>query len=638
MPGRAERAQIHVGSLPTICSVCGVNEQRKADAYLLVRLCSRCRRQKLVEWRSIQPADLKGLVLDSDQSCFNREMGLRHSIRKEVENVRGRWNELKSLGDEATLETWRETLISQRGDIVARCLEKTRQKWTEEVKQEWRKQIEERIRKLGYVIEFDQLPPAKQIRWAGFYNRTDLFTEEKWEKLKPRVFELIETEARERPERERKQRRSNRNFQLRELFSALQAELDTLPDDFLDLSVIQQTTLLVNWLPLPDYADALKWPIFQGWLDEEIDSVEIETRFSTQRDEITRLILDWGNQVRRELANMVREGLQEDGLVDVPIRPRLPVGEGEKDPFDNADADASLLLRADSFFKNEEYAICSYDVLILNSRRNFDGIDWSSCTFNSEASAIARAFLTSLGRPDVSGPEFNGSSGEWFQCGRCQTHRKAWHPMIEHYHLASQDWIVIQNHLSNFSDLGIAYNNTHRLDNIAASCLLIQLSSQAIAEIDIKYANSKKAGWIEQVKESGIPFPTRTEQATADESNTPQSEEEGNPEGMGEEEEENEGQGYEDEGENDEESEIELWQRDRFACKLCERAQLEAKMFVFMDMLALFDHLRNVHNITDPYLGLDVEDRESIQESPYLRLAGEFEGLILTWGVTVSYG
>ncbi|KAG8699869.1 hypothetical protein FRC08_005063 [Ceratobasidium sp. 394] len=589
-----------------ICSACGVREERKPDTYLFVRFCPRCCNEKLVDWRAIEPVELQSVVFASEKSCLKFEWGLKHSLKQEVEEARARLHELRSSGDQGTLQAWmqgREAEVrvrKERGDLVAKSLEIARQNKANEVKQTWRKQSELRLLALGYTQKEEDLPRHKQSRWNNFFNRTDDFTETKWERLKLRLVDFIETEAKERPERERKERRSKRDYKLRQLFQSLRRGLDTLPDDLDELSLAQQTAKMVDWLPLPGYDDALEWTVIQGLLETEASAEETETRFHEHREEIRHLV---------------------EGLVADPPRARLPVNETETDPFEEADADTSLLLRADSFFTFEDAEeICSYDILVQHIHEGAGigsgPLKLTSYTYNAEASAVARALLSSLGHPDASGPEFNTGSSEWFRCGRCQTHRMAWHFMVKHYIDMAADWKKAQSRLPLFSELGITYNNTHDLKPGDVKPLLTQLSAQEIADVNTKYERLKKASWVEQAAEElGISLSAHDTVPTGDEASAQS--------------------GSEDEEEVEEEPEI--WQQDRFACKLCEQGKLGTDMFIFLNIPGLFDHLRNAHNVLDPQRGLDLDDRDSIKNSPYFRLSGQFEGLTFGWSFSVTY-
>ncbi|KAG8700483.1 hypothetical protein FRC08_004671 [Ceratobasidium sp. 394] len=109
-PEISELRYVHVLYLG-VCSYCGTNEQRGPDTYLFVRLCARCCKRQLVDWRTIEPAEVQQLVLASEKSCTSKERptGLKHSLKREVRAVKVRLDGLKSSGDAAALGEWVKT-------------------------------------------------------------------------------------------------------------------------------------------------------------------------------------------------------------------------------------------------------------------------------------------------------------------------------------------------------------------------------------------------------------------------------------------------------------------------------------------------------------------------------------------------
>ncbi|KAG8726285.1 hypothetical protein FRC12_023542 [Ceratobasidium sp. 428] len=251
--------------------------------------------------------------------------------------------------------------------------------------------------------------------------------------------------------------------------------------------------------------------------------------------------------------------------------------------------------------------------------------DPASFKFHPEASSTAQALLTFLGRANASSLEL---TGERFSCGACYSYKMCLISAVMHYMEMSELWQSIQQSLPNFSALGIAYNNTHDLSSHTSRPVFLQLSPQEVTDITAKFNRlDKMLSWDEQaVEELGASLP-------ANNSSIVPSESEGANANQGE----DVGEGGSDgESINEDESDDEpmLWERNRFVCKLCEQAQLESKLYAFIFIPQMFDHLRNVHDISDPEHGLDVTDRESIKNSPYIRLAGKFERL--TWGWTMG--
>ncbi|KAG8713957.1 hypothetical protein FRC09_018155 [Ceratobasidium sp. 395] len=449
--------------------------------------------------------------------------------------------------------------------------------------------IEHRLLALGYGVKEEDLPRKKQGTWRGFFNRVDPFTETKWDQLQRRLIDFLEAETKERSEEGQKRCRSSRDSALRERFKHLRRAIDTFPDRPDRLSAVQRAAIMVDWLPLPGYEDALEWPIIQTLVEADISMREAVDGFNKHREEINQMALDWGKRIKREWANVLREGRKLEGLVVDPPRPRLSMDEAgtETDPFEGTDTDTSLLLRADSLLKPQNCSeLYSYEGLALHMDWNFrhgrSTLDWIKClTFASTASKIAHALLVSLSHPDGSNVEFNSGPHRWFRCGRCHSSKMDWHRMIQHYIHMAENWEKAQAHLPKFSKLGIAYNNVHDLESVNPRHLLTQLSAQEAMDVDARFKKLRKMLCIDQVaeelRESSLPTNHVALTGGGSRVNHPGSEDE-------------------DEDENAENVnwEREDWDQVFFTCTLCRKGGLNKGMLMFNTIPDMFDHLRNV--------------------------------------------
>lgn len=196
--------------------------------------------------------------------------------------------------------------------------------------------------------------------------------------------------------------------------------------------------MISNSVPLPEYADALEWPVIKNLLETDVSAEEMTESFEVVRDEIKQQAFDWGTQFKNLCVKLVREGRQKTHLDVDPPRPQLPPGEPGNDPFQKISLDDCLLFRADTIFRFKAEA-CTYDTLLMCMRDSWmarhvrdplaplkpEIYDWIP-----KLSAIARNLLASIGRPDASSAEFNGRAGQLFSCGRCRTHPKTWSAMV----------------------------------------------------------------------------------------------------------------------------------------------------------------------------------------------------------------
>ncbi|KAG8749310.1 hypothetical protein FRC12_013478 [Ceratobasidium sp. 428] len=214
-----------------ICSACGGKGEQRLDTYLLVRLCLPCSEQMLVNWETIKPADLQAVVFASTESYRShkeRAEKLRYSLRREVNDARAQMNQLWDSRDAKALQTWVQTrktelqMRKERGGHIVEFLQTAHRNKLDELRREWVKEAECRLLALGYTLMKEKdLPPQKRGAWRELFHRTDPFTETKWNKLKQRVIDFLKAETNERAQRERKQRLSNRDSALRELFKSL---------------------------------------------------------------------------------------------------------------------------------------------------------------------------------------------------------------------------------------------------------------------------------------------------------------------------------------------------------------------------------------------------------------------------------
>lgn len=377
----------------------------------------------------------------------------------------------------------------QYGSGLSKFLKAAHQKEQDELKRKWREgyvsasrfrvipfliyygRVEQKLEELGLPVKEEDFDSYARTRWGTFLNRTTAFTSSSkclctfplishcnpaldWESAKPKIIEFLEANAKEQPERERKERYSARKSKLRSLFNSVKSALDTLPrkyrpedsDDegdpngpsILELTIEQTTTTIASSTPLPEYADAIEWPIMKGLLETDASAEDMSENFEKLRDEIKQHTFDWGMQLKNHCVKVAREGRQKDGLVTDPPRPQLPPSQPGNDPFPMIPSDDCLLFRADTVFKFGDVA-CTYDTLYMYMRNSWMArrvrdptrpLDLEIYTWDSDISIVARALLASLGCPDASSAEFNAREGQLFSCGRCHVNPKTWNTMV----------------------------------------------------------------------------------------------------------------------------------------------------------------------------------------------------------------
>ncbi|KAG9088402.1 hypothetical protein FS749_002184, partial [Ceratobasidium sp. UAMH 11750] len=629
-PGLSEPRYVSILYLP-FCTACGAKEPRNPDAYLLVRLCTHCRQERLVDWRKVEPAEVQALVLASEKSRTASELyvsGLKHSLKKEVKLVKSRLRWLRRSKDEEALQTWvqaRTVELERRkehADLVTNALKKAHKERINKLKQNWNERVQRQLLALGYTQKEEDLPLEKRSRWRSFFNRTDVLTRWKWQELKPEMIRFLEAEMKDRPERERIQRRSSRNTELCSLFSSVQHVKSTLPEVADEPPAAERAIMMAEWLPPPTYDDALEWPVIQELLETDRPVAEMSNSFEERRHEIIQQVENWGKQVKRDWANILREGRKSDGLVADPPRPRPETDGTSADPFENFDADTCLLLRADSIFSFERRydstLIRTYDSMVMAlspggwsyDARNDGKLDLTDYTWDSQGSSLARTFLQIMGKQDVSSVEFNAWPGRLFACGRCSTPVRSWLSIIDHYEDEASAWGDIQDRLASLAELNIIYNHVHDLESNNPKPLIRLLSTEEAEAIDGKSQEDAQTS-IQNGSTNGPATPSVSESGASSPVEDADQVEPGDEHNTASE-------------ENDEAEEDDT-QSDYFKCKLCEQGKIKTPFF--SKVTDLFPHLTDVHDMLDPQWGTHGEDPDSAEDNPYIRLCEpeEFE-------------
>ncbi|KAG9090758.1 hypothetical protein FS749_000310 [Ceratobasidium sp. UAMH 11750] len=555
-----------------ICSSCGVKHLGVLDTWLLVRLCQDCGKKLLLNWETIEPAEAKQLVLATSPSAGFYGYA-RKCLKRDVDTVKSRLLELQSSDDKDALQVWVQGQIAElqrrqeNGRLLTESLQLARNSRITELKQKWREQAERALIALGYSLPKDEdLPVEKRHKWKELMERSTAWTESNWNGHKSKVIQFIRNEENERPARAQKERRAARDTKVRELFNALGHKTNVLPDGEAELPVIQATDLMVKWLPLPRYGDALAWPTIQNLVETDVPIEEMMSRFEEHRGEIMELIADWGKKVKRELVDMLKAGMKEE-LTTNPPRPRLLASGSDANPFDSLDEDTCLLFRADTLFhyKREYYPdeFQSYDSLVGFSRpgkrlptsQSKDDQKLTAYTWSSEAMLTARALLLAMGHPeDAASVEFSASNDKWFACGRCSGPPKSWPSLVAHYIKQADDWKYVQTKLPELEQEEIIYNNIHD-PSFNTKLLVKRLSAEEAEALQAKYLEA------EEVRD-------------------------------------------------------EYGEEFRFACRLCMDTRIESPMST--DIEEIFPHLIEVHEISDPQSEIDGEGPESVGDSPYV--------------------
>ncbi|KAG8746740.1 hypothetical protein FRC10_003723 [Ceratobasidium sp. 414] len=526
----------------------------------------------------------------------------------------------------------------------------------DELKRSWREQVERKLLKLGCTQKEEDLPYEKRARWKSFFNHAEVLTDNRWTSLKRQILSFVETEAQDRPERERKQRYASRASALRVLFNSVRYVADTLPEDLSGVTAAETVPMLAKWLPPPEYDAIRESPIIQDLLDTDVSVEDMTIQFEERRGEITQLVIDWGTRIKQGWANILREGRKNDGLIPDPPRPHLPTSRASTDPFNDVDPDTSLLLRADNLFNfagGSYSGVRSYDTLVMALRQGgsryeaigYGKFDLTKYTWDSEASAIARKLLPVVGHQDASTVEFNADPAQPFACGRCNVSGRSWIALVVHYVEEARKWNTVQARLPDLAKLGIIYNYIHDLEPNNPRPPIKRVSEKEEEVVAAKSPQATQTSDANNVDDSEKPPVPNLEggadlAASAGSGSNPDSENNGQgghneqAKQEGDAEMAEDGNDAEAEEDDDEMEEDEPFP-DCFVCKICERARIKSPFF--SELSDIFPHLVDVHEISDPQAGINGEGPQSIKDSPHIRLIPSYQAFG-GWGISFLSG
>ncbi|QRW02225.1 hypothetical protein RhiLY_01222 [Ceratobasidium sp. AG-Ba] len=536
---------------------------------------------RLVSWDDIQPAEIKPLVLN----VFEPSWGFgRKSLKEEVEVVKARFCDLQSQNDQETIETWTQAQkkdIRTRfeiGHMVYRSMKEVDEARDKELKRMWRERAIEKILEMGYTpFKEEDLPVDKRGKWKSLTERGVSWSETvalEWNRQMHQVVQFIKNDEKERPERQRKERRAARDAKLRELLDSFQLTMNVLPSNRSELSMTEIANAMAGWLPLPRLSDMVELPIIQSLLETDVPTTEMVVQFEQSRDVIATQILEFGAQVKKEWAKIVRDGRAQDEPAIPLSTPCLLAIGSELNPFDKLDEDTCLLFRADTLldFEPDQHTRSktqSYDSLVglvlpgqpIHTPQNKSKFAAKDYNWDSKASSMARMLLSSMGHPiNTASIEFSAANGRWFACGRCTGPRMSWAGLVSHYCKEAGIWEDAQEHISELPD-GIFYRNIHAME-FDARPLVKCLSAAEAEELETRYPGGEEAIWDEELAR--------------------------------------ERKFYDDDY--------------RLGCRLCMGANIGSPMSFHPE--DIYPHVVHVHGVSDPENNVD--DELSIEENPYV--------------------
>ncbi|KAH7332989.1 hypothetical protein B0J17DRAFT_619431 [Rhizoctonia solani] len=395
------------------CTMCGQAVRCRMDEILLVRLCRQCRDARLVPLSSLI-FEIRCLVHHSSKIVApKRRWGpdIDYALKKEAAEIEEKYLELKDSPDPLPLVTWaieRKTVIGKRlreAIVIQEFLdniESEREQELRELKNARRRDIENRLTELGWDkkdMKFTYHFPSRKD-WYYLVEQPRPLTERVWSNIQPKLIPILEANREARLQKEKSERQSARRLRLTNLLIEIKKSqapvLDinvraptdpqesSNPDESRDVSPgagssssipeaqpsneaaetssnVPQSTLAsgsVGNVVQPPTRTTLP-----GIFPDIVDALEwpmLKALFEndTSVSVMEQNFVECRSEIDAAIADWkltthdrMVEMLRQGGEIEGELlTPRLIVQKEDSDPFTNLSDDLKLLLRADSLF------------------------------------------------------------------------------------------------------------------------------------------------------------------------------------------------------------------------------------------------------------------------------------------------
>ncbi|KAJ1305296.1 hypothetical protein OPQ81_000320 [Rhizoctonia solani] len=285
--------------------------------------------------------------------------------------VESKLKELEAAGDKDALIRWRQERWQALQDryknaqlfnewFTARDSE--REANLNQRKNAHEAEVTARLVSLGWD-QADHLPYCNPRRkqWLSLVHTAKVLTDRGWDKLFPQLQKHLETNRRERLEREREACRSDRREQMYSFWSKAKERMLPLVQVIPKSNDIEASSLLdtvpeknILHQPFPSYSRLNEWPEYQQLMDEDISGVELQLNLLAKENSFNEFIQKWRTQLEEALIQKL-----PDHVVPADFNtPGLSLITGTQ-PVDSLFLGTQMLLRADVAFRKEYYS-CSF--------------------------------------------------------------------------------------------------------------------------------------------------------------------------------------------------------------------------------------------------------------------------------------
>ncbi|KAF8691001.1 hypothetical protein RHS03_08885, partial [Rhizoctonia solani] len=406
-----------------------------------------------------------------------------------------------------------------------------------EVFNERREHIEARLLKAGWTKQHIKPSPSNYNEWNRLLLQPKPITDQIWEDLYPEFLPLLESNKDYNYRIDNKGQRYDRINKLQPLVSKVRIALSPLvhlvrkdssnnnpaaqstrPRDIFPTD--QNSDIKVEQ-PFPSTSELLTWPMIKDIVDGDVPLEEVETRFNNIRHEFDRAVVEWRDNIERDLVTIWNTGREDDddtetstskgkekGKSDARMaRPntrnaRVSTGTSGSTSSSNSaqlvlpefiatyimpdgttttnisdlSSNLQLLLRADTMFTNDGFILRhTYPAIVPRAVQlarviggpeelNY-GSRWNSTKLrrDDESSAIAKELLSRVGRSGATSIEMEALGGN-FRCMRCnRTLTDTWENLVMHFGKEQTQYRQGQEKIQAEPGRGFIYNNTHGL-------------------------------------------------------------------------------------------------------------------------------------------------------------------------------
>ncbi|CAE6437308.1 unnamed protein product [Rhizoctonia solani] len=501
------------------CSTCGGYAPREMNPVLLIRLCSHCWAEELVDVSRVTDSSLVSLF--SGPVPGQSRTWKLWCLYSEARAVKVKLNELNEAGDEEALRLWKE----ERHDLVAarrqsaeplltwlRNRDRERARDRDSLKVLHQKEIESRLIKLGWERgDFMCYDQWRRKQWNSMVYTTKTLTDKVWENLLPRLLGHLEINRDQRLEREQQRRRSARINAIYTWFSTTRDQLPAYAratshhaervasiqslleaTDNWKFPAQDNTTLLRQ--PFPRASQACLWPEYTALVENDMPHEQFLKYFQEKKSDLQQSITGWTRGLEAKLTIALPGDTQPPTFDASPFTVTVRTS-GSTQSVDTLPEDTRKLLRADAVFTTLPVTDYSQPHYYPHSFDHFGG-DITKIVYHPHAHKISRALLSVLGIPDAAYLNLK-ALGKAFRCGRCPQVISVsydWKDMVSHYLGSIRSWELDTRQRQVRSAKNFVYACIHDIDVESLDRPLVRMPTQedisALPKLD-SWSNSK---------------------------------------------------------------------------------------------------------------------------------------------------